>query len=169
MRRLTNRRPRLDGDTPYTQSAENASAATTATLLSAVADTNSAGGPGHCSTTAIKSVTSGRFLPGDELPSPGGEPRLGLRVLGELIPDFDSCPDQAASGFWISPNLVDSEQTFDNWFTFPRAAIGMGRVIQLLHKDVTGKLCPLNAWGKADCQPRRAALAAGLRLPRARW
>jgi hypothetical protein len=74
------------------------------------------------------------------------------RALPLLLAALFAVPASASAAREVSYKVtVDGEQTFDNWFTIPHEAIGMGRIIQLLHKDVTGKLCPNNRTGTGNC------------------
>lgn len=140
----------FEGDKPHTQSAENASATTTATLLSGSSSRTAVGNSAHCTATGISGVNTGRFLPPPLVPDP--QPTIGLRALGGVFLDFTGCPDQAAVGSGIVGVLLDEVHTFDTWFSIPREAIGMGRIIQLVHEDVTGNRCPNNQAGGANCR-----------------
>ena len=139
----------FEGDKPHTQSAENADAVTTATLISGDSTRTTPHDAAHCTPTGVSAVNPGRFLPPSPIPDP--LPTIGLRLLGGVFPDFEGCPDQAATQFAVTGTLVNDVHTFDAWFSIPREAIGMGRIIQILHEDLTGNRCPNNRWGGADC------------------
>jgi hypothetical protein len=139
----------FEGDTPHTQSAENADAVTTATLVSGDSTRTTPHDAAHCVPHGISAVNPGRFLPPSGIPDPN--PTIGLRLLGGVFPDFEGCPDQAATQFAITGTLVNEVHSFDAWFSIPREAIGMGRIIQLLDGELTGNRCPGNQWGGADC------------------
>lgn len=140
----------FEGDTPHTQSAENAGATTTAELLSGDSTRTFGSEVAHCTPTGISATNSGVFLPPSPVPDPN--PTIGLRVLGGVFPDFEGCPGQAATQFAVQGVLVNEVHSFDTWFSIPREAIGMGRIIQLVHEEVTGNRCPNNLFGGADCR-----------------
>jgi hypothetical protein len=140
----------FEGDTPHTQSAENAGATTSAELLSGDSTRTFGSEVVQCTPTGISAANSGRFLPPSPIPDPN--PTIGLRVLGGVFPDFEGCPGQAATQFAVQGVLLDEVHSFDTWFSIPREAIGMGRIIQLVHEEVTGNRCPNNLFGGADCR-----------------
>lgn len=142
----------FEGDKVHTQSAENASGTITSAFLeSAESTTVAKSGFYHCTPVGFSHVDSGRFIE-DEDPIPTPDPQLHLRVFGGALLDFDWCPAWAMTGFGLLPSMENGVQTYDTWFSIPREAIGMGRIIQLVHEDATGKRCPDNYSGLADCK-----------------
>ena len=139
----------FDGDKPITQSAENVlGAKSTATLLSADSTFTAPSATEHCAPSGVTFVNPGQLLPDDGLiPTP--EPQVGVRAVGGIILGMGTCTGGA--GFAIQPHLVNGVYGFDTWFSVPRDAIGMGRIIQLVHEEVTDKRCPYNLLGGADC------------------
>jgi hypothetical protein len=137
------------GDQPLTDSPDNANASTTAALLSAESTRTASGEVYQCTPVGIAWTTPGRFLEDPGIPSP--EPQIGMRVLGGAGLDFNWCPHEAATSLHLNGALVEGLHTYDTWFTVPREAIGMGRVIQFVHAEVTGRRCPGNLDGGADC------------------
>jgi hypothetical protein len=140
----------FEGDKPHTQSAENMYPTSTATLLSGKASSAAPSSPSQCTANGISGVNSGRFLPPSPIPDPN--PTIGLRVLAGVFLDFNGCPGQSGVESGITGTLVNDVHSFDTWFSIPREAIGMGRIIQLLTENVTGNRCPSNRSGDADCQ-----------------
>jgi hypothetical protein len=138
------------GDQPLTDSPDNAQATTTAVLLSALSTRSAVGNFYQCNPPAIGWANSGRLLEDPGIPSP--EPIVGLRVLGGVGLDFDWCPHEAATSFDLNGRFVEGLNTYDTWFTVPREAIGMGRIIQLVHEEVTDRRCPDNLDRGADCR-----------------
>jgi hypothetical protein len=140
----------FDGDKPITQSAENISGTTgTGTLLSAHATFASPSSTEDCAPAGVTFVNPGRLLPDDGLiPSP--EPQVGVRTMGGIIFGIGSCT--GGSGFSVSGERANDLHTFDTWFSIPRDAIGMGRIIQLVHEEVTDKRCPGNRVGNGNCK-----------------
>jgi len=140
----------FDGDKPITQSAENISRTTgTGTLLSAHSTFSAPSSSEDCAPAGVTFVNPGRLLPDDGLiPSP--DPQIGIRTMGGILFGMGSCT--GGSGFSVQGELVNDVHTFDTWFSIPRDAIGMGRIIQLVHEEVTDKRCPNNRVGNGNCK-----------------
>jgi hypothetical protein len=142
---------RFAGDRPVYDSPSTTPAITSAMLLSGYATRTMGGDVYACVPAAVSDVNTGRFLEDDSgIPTP--EPQVGMRLLGGVFLDFDDCPHQAAASFAVTGAVVNDVHSFDTWFSVPREAIGMGRIIQLVHEEVTGRRCPNNPTGDADCR-----------------
>lgn len=135
-------------DRALTESPDNLGVPTTTNAVSAEATTVSAGTTYSCSTTSFDLVQSGRFF--DTPYVRGTDPVIKMHLLGGAIPDFDSCPSQAASSFDLLGKYADGGHTYETQFTFPREAIGMGKVIQLVQEEVTDRTCPMDLAGTAQ-------------------
>jgi hypothetical protein len=130
-------------DRAFTEGPDNLAAMTTATIQSAKGTTTNSWGTHSCSTTGLtRPAGSGRFF--DTPYVRGTDPLIRMHLLGGLLPDFDGCPSQALASFDLLGKFVDGKQTYETQFEFPREAIGMGQVIQLVHEDVADRRCPRN-------------------------
>ena len=135
-------------DRALTESPDNLGVPTTGDLLSAQATTVSAGTTYSCATTGFDLLQSGRFF--DTPYVRGTDPVIRMHLLGGAIPDFDACPSQAAASFDLLGKYADGHHTYETEFTFPREAIGMGKVIQIVDEEVTDRTCPNDLTGTAQ-------------------
>ena len=135
-------------DEADTSSPENVGVPSTATLHTAQATHVARGDTYSCSADAFELVQSGRFLGTPYVP--GTDPVIRMHVLGGALPDFDACGHQAAASFDLLGKYAEGGHTYQTEFTFPREAIGMGRVIQLAHEEYTDRRCPNNSAGTSD-------------------
>jgi hypothetical protein len=105
-------------------------------------------------------VTSGRTRPGQLGlgTSPDVDPAtedLTVRVLGHIGVDLPTCSGLLA-GATSTFGIGDDDRAlgagaFDTPFALPHEAIGMGKVIQLLDRKVTGAQCPGYMEATAAC------------------
>ena len=121
---------------------------TTGTLHTAQSTAVTRGGTYSCSATAFSLMQSGRFLATPYVP--GTDPVIKMHTLGGALPNFDGCPAQAIVSFDLLGKFAEGGHTYQTEFTFPREAIGMGRVIQLVDEEYTDRRCPNNVAGTSD-------------------
>ena len=131
-----------------TGSPENVGVPTTATLHTAQATAVRVSGTDTCTANAFSLVQSGRFLSTPYVA--GTDPVIKMHVLGGAMPNFDGCPAQASASFDLLGKYAEGGHTYQTQFTFPREAIGMGRVIQLVEEEYTDRRCPNNLTGTSD-------------------
>ena len=136
------------GDRAFTTGEANAPEDFAAHLLEPAYGMRDLGDKNECTTSEIDLTAPGRFV---EVPYvPNTDPVLALRLLQSAWPDFEGCPAQAAASFSLSGTLWEGKHTYETSFTFPREAIGMGKVVQLIDLPVRGRICPNNIHGGMD-------------------
>jgi hypothetical protein len=102
----------------------------------------------ECESTTLSPISPGRFLEAPYVPET--DPVLKLRLMQSAAPSFEGCPGQAAASFYLSGTLWEGRHTYDSQFSFPREAIGMGKVVQLITLPVRGRICPNNIHAGMD-------------------